>query len=122
MRKLLKWSPVVFVALAVPFAAPAASGGSGAQSAKTERISVKDDRFSPKSASIRRGTKVVWSWKGQNPHNVRFRKVPSGVKRPKGSETQDSGRFARTFRSRGRYRYVCTIHEAIGMKGSLKVR
>jgi plastocyanin len=122
MRKLLKWSPVVLVALAVPFAAPAASGGSSAQSARTERISVKDDLFSPKSVSIRRGTKVVWSWKGDNPHNVRFRKAPSGVKRPRGSDTQSSGRFARKFRERGRYGYVCTIHEDIGMKGSLKVR
>jgi plastocyanin len=121
MRKLLKSSPVVLVALAVPFAASPAPGDSGAESARTERVSVRDDVFSPKSVSIRRGTKVVWSWKGDNPHNVRFRTVPSGASKPR-SETQTSGRYARKFRDRGRYRYVCTIHEDLGMKGSLRVR
>lgn len=122
MRKPLKWSPILLAALAVPFVASPATGSPSAESSATERISVRDDRFSPKSASIRRRTKVVWRWSGDNPHNVRFRRVPSGVKRPKGSDTQTSGRFARTLRDRGRYRYVCTIHEDIGMEGSIRVR
>jgi plastocyanin len=122
MRKLLKSSPVVLVAaLAVPIVASPASGDSGAESARTERVSVRDDVFRPKSLSIRRRTKVVWSWRGDNPHNVRFRRVPSGASR-RGSKTQTSGRFARTFPDRGRYSYVCTIHEDIGMKGSIRVR
>jgi plastocyanin len=122
VMKVLISTPAVLAALAVALVASPAPADSGAESAATERISVRDDRFSPKSASIRRGTKVVWSWKGDNPHNVRFRKAPSGVKRPKGSDTQTSGRFARKFRDRGRYRYVCTIHEDLGMEGSLRVR
>jgi plastocyanin len=122
MRKWLKWSPILLAALAVPFVASPAPGSPGAESSATERISVRDDRFSPKSTSIRRRTKVVWRWRGDNPHNVRFRRVPSGTKRPKGSDTQTSGRFARTLRDRGRYTYVCTIHEDIGMEGSIRVR
>jgi plastocyanin len=76
--------------------------------------------FRPRNATVSRSDKVVWRWRGDNPHNVRFRRVPSGASR-RGSDTQSSGRFARTFSKRGRYRYVCTIHEDIGMKGSVSV-
>jgi plastocyanin len=100
------------------------SVGSGAKprASATKSVSVEDDFFSPKARSISRGDKVVWRWKGSNPHNVRFRSAPSGAKRPKGSSTKSSGRFARSFSRRGTYRYVCTIHEDSGMKGRVVVR
>ena len=69
---------------------------------------------------VSRGDRVVWRWRGSNPHNVRFRKVPRRASK-RGSDTQSSGRFARTFDRRGTYRYVCTIHEDIGMRGSVNV-
>ena len=111
------------VAIAVPFAVTPASGSSdpGARASATKRVSVEDDRFSPSAANVNRGDKVVWRWKGFNDHNVRFRKVPRNVKRPKGSAIQSSGRFARTFKKSGTFRYVCTIHEDIGMKGRVVV-
>jgi plastocyanin len=43
------------------------------------------------------------------------------VSRRPGSETTDTGTFSRKFRKRGRYSYVCTIHEDLGMTGSVKV-
>jgi plastocyanin len=98
---------------------PTAGGAGTALNAKTKRVSVKDDLFSPKTVRVARGGKVTWVWKGENDHNVRFRKVPAGAKRPKGSSTQSSGRFSRTFRKGGTYRYVCTIHEDFGMKGKV---
>ncbi len=100
------------------------SAGSGAKprASATRSVSVEDDFFSPKTRSVSRGDKVVWRWKGFNDHNVRFRSAPSGAKRPRGSTTKTSGRFARTFSRRGTYRYVCTIHEAGGMKGRVVVR
>jgi plastocyanin len=110
----------LIVVLAVVLEAAPASGGS-AQTSKTTRVSVKDDLFSPKSVQVARNGKVVWRWKGQNPHNVKFRKVPSGASK-RGSKTQSSGRFARTFSKAGTYRYVCTIHQDLGMKGTVKVQ
>ena len=106
--------------LAVTLGVAPASGGPGAEPSKveTKRVSVRDDFFSPRSVGVARNGKVVWRWKGSNPHNVRFRKAPSGASK-RGSETQSSGRFARTFSKSGRYRYVCTIHEDLGMKGSV---
>jgi plastocyanin len=47
--------------------------------------------------------------------------VPSGATRPKGSPTQTDGRSSRKFTRRGTYRYVCTIHEDIGMTGRVVV-
>jgi plastocyanin len=117
MRKVLKLTPVVLAAAALVVSLVASPAGGKS----TERVSVRDDVFSPRSDRVSSGTKIVWRWRGDNPHNVRFRRVPDGASKPK-SETQTSGRFARTFRKRGRYTYVCTIHEDLGMKGSLRVR
>lgn len=99
------------------------SAGSGAspRASATKNVSVEDDFFSSKTVNISSGDKVVWRWKGFDDHNVRFRSAPSGVKRPKGSTTKASGRFARTFSKRGTYRYVCTLHEDSGMKGRVVV-
>jgi plastocyanin len=96
------------------------SGGSHAVAAKNASVSVKDNFFSPRSVTVSRGGKVTWRWRGFIDHNVRFRKVPSGASK-RGSVTQGDGRFARTFEQRGTYRYVCTIHEALGMKGTVHV-
>jgi plastocyanin len=102
------------------FVAPA-SGGTRAVAASSKTVSVKDSFFSPKSVTVSRGGKVVWRWKGFLDHNVHFKKVPSGASK-RGSTTQSSGHFARTFKQRGTYSYVCTIHVALGMKGTVHVK
>lgn len=102
------------------YVAPA-MGGDDATSARTKSVSVDDDFFRPKRVTIASGDRVRWTWRGAGDHNVRFRKVPSGASRRPGSETDDKGTFSRKFRKRGRYSYVCTIHEDLGMTGSVKV-
>ena len=126
MRVRLPSMVAILLGVAALIAAAAgaqAAGGSavGSKSPPTERVSVADDHFSPRSLSVSRGTRVVWRWKGANEHNVRFRNVPNGVSK-RGSDTQSSGRFARILDKRGTYRYVCTIHQDLGMKGSVNVR
>ena len=123
MRRVLRprlLVPVVAM-LTVALGVAPASGGPSAESSETKRVSVRDDVFSPRSVEVARNGKVVWRWRGDNPHNVRFRKAPRGASK-RGSDTQSSGRFARTFSKSGRYRYVCTIHEDLGMKGSVSVK
>jgi plastocyanin len=109
-------------ALAGGLTVASAAGGADGRAAATKSVSIRDDSFSPRRVRIASGGKVVWRWKGENDHNVTFRKVPSGAKRPRGSTTKSSGRFARTFKKRGTYRYVCTIHEDLGMKGRVIVQ
>ena len=109
-------------ALAALTAAVPATGGPDGSASATTSVSVRDDFFSPKAKTVSRGDTVSWRWRrADNPHNVRFRKVPSGARKG-GSSTKSSGRFNRTFRTNGRYTYVCTIHEDIGMTGSVRVR
>jgi plastocyanin len=112
----------VLALVAVLLASPASGGRGKPQGTASKRtsVSVKDDFFSPKSKTVTSGTTVTWRWRGSDPHNVRFRKVPSGASK-RGSHTQESGRFSRTFTTRGRYRYVCTIHEDLGMTGAVRV-
>ena len=98
-----------------------ALGGDDATASRTKSVSVDDDFFRPKRATIASGDRVRWVWRGEGDHNVRFRRVPRGVSRRPGSETTDRGTFSRKFRKRGRYSYVCTIHEDLGMTGSVKV-
>jgi plastocyanin len=108
---------------AVALSTAAVAGGGEARKSKARAsVSVRDDFFSPRRARVDRGGTVTWRWRGDAEHNVRFRQVPRGAKRPKGSRLQTEGRFARTFRGkRGLYRYVCTIHEDLGMRGSVEV-
>ena len=108
------------IALGVVYGTPVA-GGDGATAAKTRSVRVDDDFFRPKRATIKSGDRVRWVWRGPVEHNVRFRKVPRGASRRPGSRLISKGTFSRKFRKRGRYSYVCTIHEDLGMTGSVKV-
>ena len=99
-----------------------AAGDRGARASATKSVSVRDDFFSPKTVTIRSGNRVKWTWRESNDHNVTFRKVPRGASKKPRARTKASGTFTRTFRTRGTYRYVCTIHEAFGMTGSVKVK
>jgi plastocyanin len=122
-RSLIPLAAVVTVSLAGALAASTAFGGPDARSSKastSERVSIKDDLFSPRSVTVARGGEVTWRWKGENEHNVRFRRVPSGASK-RGAHTKTSGRFSRTFGKTGKYRYVCSIHEDLGMTGSVRV-
>ena len=84
--------------------------------AATRTVSLKDNFFTPKSLSIKRGTTVIFRWRGTAPHNVT---VTSGPKRFH-SRTQTRGSFKATPHTKGTYHIVCTIHA--GMAMTLKVR
>src|SRR3954451_7140932 len=112
MRKLLAViavSALAAVVLAVPVA----------QATPTLAVAVKDNVFSPKKKSIKTGTKVTWTWKGQQDHNVTLVTAPKGVKKPSfTSKTLGTGKtFVRTLKTPGKYFFVCTIHA--GMEQTL---
>jgi plastocyanin len=89
-----------------------------ASQAVRKRVVVRDNFFEPRSVSIHKGDKVTWVWRGENPHNVTFVKVPKTASK-RGADTRVTGRFTRVFRKRGLYKYVCTIHA--GMRGTVDV-
>jgi plastocyanin len=89
-----------------------------ASEALRKRVAVRDNFFEPRSVNIHKGDRVTWVWRGENPHNVTFVKVPKGAGK-RGAETRATGRWSRTFRKRGLYKYICTIHA--GMRGTIDV-
>lgn len=78
-------------------------------------VTVNNNLFSPADMSVATGTTVTWQWAaGAVDHNVTF---DDGDHSP----TQSSGTFARTFNTPGTYPYHCTIHVALGMRGTVTV-
>ena len=102
MRKLLA-VPLAVGALVVLLVAPA-------NSATT--VSVKDNFFSPKGATVGKGGTVTWKWGGRLVHNVTFRSTHS--------KTQSKGSFSVKFNNKGKFAYRCTIHP--GMVGTITVK
>ena len=74
-------------------------------------------KFEPADVTIKVGDVVQWSNTGTAVHNVVFdnQRVPS-------SETMNGGdKYELKFLNAGTYHYVCTFHEAAGMKGTVVV-
>ena len=88
-----------------------------AHAASGTTILVKDDFFSPKSKTVAKGTTVTLKWKGVDPHDV--------VAELKGKKiwrigVRDSGSVKRRFKTAGKYKLICTIHD--GMTATLTVK
>ncbi|MFQ5528830.1 MAG: plastocyanin/azurin family copper-binding protein [Gemmatimonadota bacterium] len=91
-----------------------------------------DMTFDPSVARITAGDTVVWVNDGAVPHTTTADPSaagnPENVSLPAGATTWDSGflNSGETFRLvisvPGDYTYLCTLHEAAGMVGRLRVR
>jgi plastocyanin len=112
MRKL-------FVALVVTFIAAASAVLATQALAASRSVKVGDDYFirngSTPSITVKKGTTVVWRFRGNDIHNVAVTKGPVKFH----SAVKDSGSFSKKMRRAGRYTIVCTIHS--GMKMKLRV-
>lgn len=110
--------------------AKAAGGGTGTSSPLT--VSMSDMAFMPPKIVIKVGQKVTWKDSSEVIHNVvddAGKAInQADVHVPEGGKAFDSGlmqpgqTFARVFTAPGVYRYVCTLHEANGMKGVVVVQ
>jgi plastocyanin len=110
MRKLL--ALISITALTAALAVPAL----GVTSVKKVRVGPQFS-FGPKKLTIKRGTKVNFNWTGGLPHNVTVKKGPVKFH----SKTQTKGSYSHLFTKKGTYTLVCTIHQALGMKMTIKV-
>jgi plastocyanin len=113
MRKLLALISVALVAgLTAAIAVPAL----GATTTKHVKVGPLFS-FSPKSISIKRGTKIVWVWTGGLPHNLAIKTGPVKFQ----SKKQVSGTYTHVFSVKGTYVLICKIHVHQGMKMTIKV-
>ncbi len=95
-------------------------------------VRMGDMSFQPATLTIEAGQSVVWKNVSNVTHNVVDDASKAlylvDVKLPSGTKPFDSGyvqplqTFSRVFTTPGIYRYVCTLHEASGMKGTIIVR
>jgi plastocyanin len=126
-------------ALAMLWAAAGASS-SAEKRVRTKVVYVCDDFFvKPKvcdaahqagTVKIHKGDKVKWKWlPNVSAHNVWLTKAPDGVRKskfrsglPVGSDdTPPFPRFIATFKKRGRYHFICRVHQP-DMKMNVRVR
>ncbi|MEF8819201.1 MAG: halocyanin domain-containing protein [Haloferacaceae archaeon] len=70
--------------------------------------------FAPAAVRVETGTRVVWEWTGKGGnHNV----VHEGDAFASELVSTAGHIFTHTFDSAGEYKYVCTPHRSLGMKG-----
>ena len=83
--------------------------------ARAAGVTIGDNFFRPRNLDVRAGTRVRWTWRGRDVHNVTVTSGPVRFKSP----TQRSGTFSRKLSRRGTYRIVCTVH---GQRMTVTVR
>jgi plastocyanin len=107
-------------AVALTGAAPAVAGAP-----RPKQVEVADNYYVPDELTLKQGAKVRWVWPDDvaiDVHDVKLRKAPKGVRKWQ-SEPMSSGyRYTRTFKKRGTYRIVCTLHEEMTMTIRVKRR
>jgi plastocyanin len=93
-------------------AAPAQAG----KSPKPKVVTVADFYFGPSAVTIRKGGTVKWVWASTNvePHDVKLKQGPKGLKKKATYSTKTTAvtnaTFKHAFPTPGTYRFICTIH------------
>jgi plastocyanin len=107
MRRWITSMAVSILAAAtlIPAASPAV--------AATMRVKANDNVFRPRTITVERGTRVRWVNRGSNPHTTTGKSWDKDI--PVG------GAASKVFKKRGTFRYVCTIHVDLGMRGKVVV-
>jgi plastocyanin len=118
----------MFASLGVLVATPALAEG------QTVEVSMKNNPkgvFVPATVNIKVGDTVKWTNPAVITHTVTFDPaqaatatnvaLPAGVA-PFGSDNmEEDATFSHTFTVKGTYKYICKMHEAMGMVGTVVV-
>ena len=76
-------------------------------------------KFSPAAIAVSPGTTVTWRWTGKGgSHDVR---AESGAFRSGDLAAETGHTFSHTFDSPGVFKYYCTPHKSMGMRGAVFV-
>ena len=102
--------------LVIALTAAALACSSVAAFAFTGPVEVQDFKFTPRTLTVAKGTKVSWTWIGVIDHNVTVKSGPVKFH----SRTQARGTFSHIFSKPGTYHLYCTIHP--WMKMTIVVR
>ena len=93
-----------------------------AQAGKTVRI--YDNYFLRDELTVKRGAVVTWRWPGADEagdvHDVKLKSGPRRAKKFHSEAASTEYTFRRRLKVPGRYRIVCTLHQAMTMKIRVK--
>jgi plastocyanin len=106
--------------IAITLAALAATAAlavvADARRPRTKTVHLAGASFSAGTVKLKKGDRIKFVW-DDGLHNVKRRRGPSF----RNIGDRDAGSVTRTFRSRGTYRLVCTLHLDLGMRLTVKV-
>lgn len=103
---LLKLASLVILAAALVFF-------TGIASADTTQVSIKDLKFQPAQATIKKGDTVTWTNMDPVTHDVKFNDSKS-------PDLKKGDTYTKTFNETGTFDYLCEIHP--NMKGKVIVQ
>jgi plastocyanin len=105
------------VALVLAFA-----GVSAASRPKTKTVKVGDDYYTPVKLTVKKGTKIKWSWLADNSdtHDVRLKSGPHGVKKFKSELAASDYSISKKLTLPGTYKIYCSLHKE--MKETIVVK
>ena len=83
---------------------------------KPASVQLGDNFFQPNHLTVSVGTKVTWTWAGNNTHNVTVVKGPQKFR----SVDQTSGTYSRVMTKPGVYKIVCTFHPGMDLTLTVK--
>jgi plastocyanin len=81
-------------------------------------VTVADFQFTPKDINVNVGDSVTWQW-SSGVHTTTSKTIPVGASSWDDPMTASSTTFTYKVTVAGVYDYVCTLHEAFGMIGSI---
>jgi len=98
-------------------------GASGAADRPpSKKVKVADNFYSPKQLTVPENTTIVWKWSRLNgeTHDVFAAAKPKGVKRIWSVPAATHYTFKRKLKKAGKYRFICTFHEDMAMRVTVK--
>jgi plastocyanin len=100
----------------------ALAGASAASGPKPKTVKVGDDYYLPAKLTVKKGTKVKWSWIAGNSdtHDVRLGSGPHGVKKFKSGLAASDYSFSKKLTVPGTYKIYCSLHKE--MKETIVVK
>lgn len=110
---------IAVVATATTAALPAQAG----QTAR-KVVTINDNFYLPGDATVKPDTTIVWKWPNDvgDVHDVKLADKPKGVKRFRSDPAAVGYTFKRKLSVPGRYRFICTMHEDMEMKITVRKR
>jgi plastocyanin len=115
---------IALVVTALTGVALVAAPVSGGAAAKTKKVGVEDNFYSPTKVTVNLGTTIDWEWPegGGDVHDVKLTSGPKGVKKFQSDAGSSGYSYKKKLTRPGTYKILCTFHEDDGMRMTITVR